>query len=211
VIASRKSATAEESVALDPVSYETPGGPHASLEFFAPSPDGKFAVAGIAKGGSEVTTIYTRDLASGKDTAVSIDRIETAYNVPQWLPDSSGFLYCRRQKLPEGAPASDTYKNTITYLHKAGRPAEEDRPIFGKDLAPEIKFEPMDFPSVWVFPGSEYVIGQIHHGDSQELTLYSARLDALGEKTIPWKKICGIPDGVIEFGAHGNHAYVVTS
>jgi prolyl oligopeptidase len=211
VICSRKSVTGEETVVLDPKIYESAGGSHASLEFFVPSPDGKFGVAGISKGGSEVTTIYVRDLAAGKDQPVSIDRIETAYNVPQWLPDSAGFFYSRRQKLPAGAPASETYKNTIAYLHKLGEPVEKDVAIFGFELSPKITFEPLDFPSVRVFPTSEYVIGQIHHGDSQELTLYTARRDALGQKTIPWKKVCGVPDAVVAFEIHGEYGYLVTS
>lgn len=211
VVASRPSVNGEEKLVLDPKSYETAGGSHASMEYFEPSPDGRFGVVGIAKGGSEVTTLYVRDLAKGTDLPVSIDRIETAYNAPQWLPDSSGFLYCRRQKLPPGAPASDTYKFTKTYLHKVGSPVEEDTAVFGKDLAAGIEFGPMDFPSVSVFSGSDYVIGQIHHGDSQELTLFSAKREALMGKTIPWKKICDVADGVIEFGVRGEHVYLVTS
>jgi prolyl oligopeptidase len=211
VICSRKSVTGEETVVLDPKVYESGGGSHASLEFFVPSPDGKFGVAGISKGGSEVTTIFVRDLAAGKDQPVAIDRIETAYNVPQWLPDSTGFFYSRRQKLPAGAPASETYKNTITYLHKLGEPVEKDVAVFGFELSPKITFEPLDFPSVRVFPTSEYVIGQIHHGDSQELTLYTARRDALGKKSVPWKKVCGVPDAVVAFEVHGEYGYLVTS
>ena len=211
VIARRKSVEGEESIVVDPKTYESGGGSHASLEFFSPSPDGKLGVIGIAKGGSEVTTIYVRDLSTGHDLPISIDRIETAYNVPQWLPDSSGFLYARRQKLAPGTPATETYKNTITYLHKIGSPVESDLPVFGKDLTPEIKFAPLDFPSVWVFPGSDHVIGQIHHGDAQELTLYSASLADVVAQKPAWKKVCGIPDGVIEFGVHGEFAYLVSS
>jgi prolyl oligopeptidase len=211
VICSRKSVTGEETLVLDPKVYETEGGSHASLEFFVPSPDGRFGIAGISKGGSEVTTIYVRDLAAGKDLPVSIDRIETAYNVPQWLPDSTGFFYSRRQKLPAGTPASETYKNTITYLHKMGSPVDEDAAVFGFELSPKIAFAPLDFPSVRVFPTSEYLIGQIHHGDSQELTLYTARRDALGKKTVPWKKVCGVSDAVVAFEIYGEFVYLVTS
>jgi prolyl oligopeptidase len=203
IVCSRPSIEGEEKVVLDPKSYEEEGGAHASLVFFRPSPNGRLAVSGITKGGSEVTTIFVRDVAAGRDLPVSIDRIEPAYNSPQWLPDSSGFFYCRRQKLPDGAPASDTYKNTICYLHRIGTPVEKDVAIFGFELSPAISFEPLDFPSVRITLKSEYVIGQIHHGDAQEVTLYAAHLDALSQKPIPWKKVCDAKDGVTAYEVHG--------
>jgi prolyl oligopeptidase len=210
VVCARKSEDAADTVVLDPKSYEARGGSHASLEFFRPSPNGRYNVAGIAKGGSEVTTLYVRDVTSGKDLPVAIDRIETAYNVPQWLPDSSGFFYSRRRKLPEGAPASETYKNTVAFLHRMDASSGEDVPVLGHGVSEEIQFEAMDFPSVWVYANSEHVIGQIHHGDSQEVTLYAARRDALG-KGNPWRKICGREDGVTAFLARGEHVYLISS
>ena len=211
VIAGRDALTGPERLVLDPKQYETPGGSHASLEFFSPAPDGRHAVVGIAKGGSEVTTLYVRDLTTGKDLPVSIDRIETAYNAPQWLPDASGFFYSRRQLLPAGTPASETYKNTMAYLHRVGKPVEQDTPVFGSGLAPAVAFAPLDFPSVWTFPGSDHVIGQIHHGDAQELTLYAARLDSPGTAPVAWTRICDASDGVIDFAVHGGFVYLVTS
>jgi prolyl oligopeptidase len=211
VIARRESLTGEERVVLDPKEYESPGGSHASLEFFSPAPDGRHAAVGIAKGGSEVTTLYVRDLTAGKDLPVAINRIETAYNTPQWLPDASGFFYSRRQPLPPGTPASETYKNTVTYLHRLGQPVEKDTPVFGTGLAAAVPFAPLDFPSVWTFSGSDRVIGQIHHGDAQELTLYAAKLEALGAHPVVWSKICDARDGVIDFAVHGGFVYLVTS
>jgi prolyl oligopeptidase len=211
VVCSRASVTGEESLILDPKSYETPGGSHASLEFFCPSPDGRLAVSGISKGGSEITTIFIRDLSAGRDLPVSIDRIETAYNSPQWLPDSSGFFYSRRRKLADGTPASETYKDTICYLHRMGHPVEEDTPVFGVGLSKAIAFAPLDFPSIRVTPGSEYVVGQVHHGDSQEVTLYTARLDTPGQKEIRWKKVCDAGDSVTAYEVHGEFIYLITS
>jgi len=211
VMAGRESLTGEERVVVDPKEYESPGGSHASLEFFSPSPDGRHAVVGIAMGGSEVTTLTVRDLTTGQDLPFSVDRIETAYNDPHWLPDASGFFYCRRQPLPAGAPASETYQNTVTYWHRLGQAEEPDRAVFGAGLSPDVRLAPLDFPSVRTFPGSDHVIGQIHHGDAQELTLLTARLDALGTSPIAWTRICDARDGVIDFAVHGGFVYLVTS
>ena len=211
VIASRPSLAGEETIILDPKSYEQPGGSHASLEFFSPSPDGRHAAVGIATGGSEVTTIYIRDLRTGRDLPTSIDRIETAYNEPSWLPDSSGFFYSRRQPLAAGAPASETYHNTEAFLHTLGQPADSDRPVLGRKQTPDRVTAPLDFPSVRVFPGSEEVIGQIHHGDAPELTLFSARLETLTAPSADWKPVCTSRDQVIDFTVHGGFIYLVTA
>jgi prolyl oligopeptidase len=211
VVCSRPSVTGDETLVLDPKSYERQGGSHASLEFFCPSPDGHLGVSGVSKGGSEITTIFIRDISAGRDLAASIDRIETAYNSPQWLPDSSGFFYSRRRKFEPGTPATETYKETICYLHRVAQPVEEDKPIFGVGLSAAITFAAFDFPSIRVTPGSEYVIGQVHHGDAQEVTLYAARLDALDQKQIAWKKVCDAGDGVSAYEVHGEFIYLVTS
>ncbi len=211
VVCMRKSIDGEETLVLDPKSYEVAGGSHASMEFYTPSPDGRFIVVGISMGGSEITTIHVREIATGKDLPEKIDRIETAYNSPQWLPDSTGFFYNRRRKLEPGAPASETYKNTVCYLHVLGSEVEKDRAIFGLGLVPGFEFAPMDFPSVTVYPTSGFIIGQIHHGDSQELTLYTARLADMSSKDVPWEKVCEIKDGVTSYHVAGSDAYLVTS
>ncbi len=211
IVCMRPSLDGEEKVVLDPKSYESGDGRHASMEFYTPSPDGQYVVAGISKGGSEITTIYVRDVATGKDLPDRIDRIETAYNIPQWMPDSKGFYYVRRQKLPPGAPAADTYNFTVCHAHVLGQDPEKDTPVFGRNLAEGITFAAMDFPSVTLFPGGQYAIGQIHHGDSQELTLYSTPLSALLAGAPKWKKICTPADGVNEYGAHTDSVYLVSA
>jgi prolyl oligopeptidase len=223
VICSRPSLSGPETVILDPKSYETPGGPHASLEFFVPSPDGKYGLVGIAKGGSEVTTLFIRDLATGKDLPETIDRIETAYNEPSWFQGSGAFFYSRREKLPEGAPASDGYKNTNAYLHTVGSAVEQDPAFFGLKASRNLEFAPMDFPSVQYSPkrdaGMPRIVGQVHHGDAQELTLYSL-MDELwepsngfrtGQPPLAWAKICDKADGVNSYEVHGDYIYLVTS
>ena len=211
VVCMRPSMDGAEKVVLDPKSYEGADGRHASMEFYTPSPDGRYVLAGISKGGSEITTIYLRDVATGHDLPDVIDRIETAYNAPQWKPDSSAFYYVRRQKLAPGAPASDTYNFTVCHQHVVGQPAEQDIPILGQKLAVNIAFEPMDFPSVSIYPTAKYAIGQIHHGDSQELTLYSAEAGLLGTKEVGWKKICEPADGVNSYEVQGDYVYLVSA
>ena len=101
-----------EELIIDPEEMSIGKAQHYSLEFYQPSPSGRFVIYGMAEGGSEQTIIHVYNMKNNQDTGDVIDRIETAYNIPQWWGEE-GFFYCRRQKLDENASATEIYKNTI--------------------------------------------------------------------------------------------------
>lgn len=80
----RSHLTAIEKLIIDPEEMSEGKTQHYSLEFYQPSPNGRFLVYGIAEGGSEQTIIHVYDMINNQDTGDVIDRIETAYNIPQW-------------------------------------------------------------------------------------------------------------------------------
>jgi prolyl oligopeptidase len=202
---------AEDKLLLDPQSLPTEDQQHYSIYFYTPSPNKRYMVYGLAKGGSEQTTLYTMDLESGQVLPETIDQIETAYNKPRWLPDGSGFFYCRRQELPDDAPATEIYKNTKVYFHKIGTEVDKDLLIAGRGISSLVPLEEVDFPSFYIPHASQYAILKIKHGDARELTLYTAPIKTLLNKDIPWKKICDVPEGVDDYDVHGNHIYLLSS
>ena len=80
----RDSWSGSENLLLDPEAMSVGKEQHYSLEFYRPSPEGKYVVYGLAEGGSEETIIHVLDMKTGQETGDIIDRIETAYNIPQW-------------------------------------------------------------------------------------------------------------------------------
>ena len=209
----REAKTGTERLLVDPERFATPGGAHAALEFCMPSPDGRYVAYGIAAAGSEQTTLYTLDAASGKDLPDTIDRMESDYTPPSWLADSSGFGYSRRRQLASDAPATEGYKKTQAFLHKLGRDAGKDPVIFAMGSSPGLSMTETDFPSLVLTSGSRYVIGKIKHGDANELTLYAAPVESLSGAAgdIAWKRICDIEDEVNEFAVHGSDVYLMTA
>jgi prolyl oligopeptidase len=157
------------------------------------------------------------DLATGKNLAETIDRMEAEYTPPQWLPDGSGFYYSRRQKLAADAPATDGYKRTRAFLHRLGTKPDADPPAFAMDLWTDVAIADVDFPSMVLTPGSSWAIGKIKHGDANPLTLYAARLPADGDLSkrdgmrSPWRKICDATDDVTDFAVHGDEIYLMTA
>ncbi len=213
----RKTATDQEQLLIDPSSLTPPGGGHYSISFFVPSPDGRRVAYGLAASGSEQDVLNVMDVDSGHVLPDSIDRMEDGYTGPQWLADGSGFYYCRRRLLAADAPSTEGYKLTQAYLHRLGAPADQDRLAFAKGLWPNVTMSDVDFPSVVLTAGSAYAIGKIKHGDSNPLTLYAA---PLGEKSdlskqgwtaSPWTKICDVADSVVDFAVHGSDVYLMTS
>jgi len=201
----------EERLLIDPSTMTPPGGGHYSIGFAEPSPDGRYVAYGLAASGSEQEVLHVLDVATGKDLGDVIDRMETAYTDPQWLPDASGFFYSRRRQLPPEAPRTEGYKRTSAFLHKLGTDPEKDPAVFAMDLWPGVSMSEADFPSVVLPHGSDHVVGQIKHGDANQLTLYAAPLSTIATSNTPWKLVCDVADSVTDFAIHGEKMYLSTS
>jgi prolyl oligopeptidase len=172
---------------------------------------------GLAASGSENDVLHVIDVGSGKDLPDQIDRMEDGYTPPEWLADGSGFYYSRRQLLAPGAPATDGYKLTRSYLHRLGTDPDKDPVAFSMELWPNVTMLDVDFPSIMLAERSPFAIGKIKHGDSNPLTLYSAPLGSTSDVTrregmqSPWKKICDVADSVTDFAVRGSDIYLLTA
>jgi prolyl oligopeptidase len=202
----------EEKLLIDPEQFPRPAeGGHFSLSFYRVSPSGQQLLYGFAASGSEQTTLRVFDRNTGRDLPESIDRLESDYVPPYWLPDGKSFVYSRRRQLPADAPAADGYKFTQSFLHRLGTSVAEDKLVFaaGADGSPAM--QEMDFPAVIIPVGSKWAIGQIKHGDETDLTLYTTRSETLGQPDVRWTKICDRADQVTEYAVHGDDIYLLTA
>lgn len=184
---------------------------HFSLSFCRVSPDATKVLYGFAASGSEQTTLKVYDIATGKDLPEAIDRIEAEYAPPFWLPDSSGFTYSRKRKVAKDAPPTDGYKFTQAFLHALGTPVEKDVMIFAEGAVGSPKMAEMDFPAVVLPVGSDWVIGQVKHGDETDITLYATQREQLGSKGVTWTKVCDRVDQVTEFAVKGDDIFLLTA
>jgi prolyl oligopeptidase len=200
----------QEKLLVDPQKFDGPNGQHASLSFAQPSPDGKKVAFGVALAGSEQTTLHVLDVTSGTLSSDKIDRMEVDYTPPYWLPDSSGFVYSRRRELPPGAPASEGWKLTKSFVHKLGASSDSDAKALAKGLTEAVPLDEVDFPSIVITEGATHAIGKIKHGDLNELTLYAAPAGQLGGADTPWRKVCDVADAVTEFAVHGDDVFLMS-
>lgn len=207
----RTSKDSQARLLVDPESMSSGLAQHYSLEGYVPSPTGDFVVYGLAQGGSEQTTYYVLDVASGDVIGSPIDNIETAYNWPQWSEDESGFFYSRRRALPTNAPSTEEYKQTRVMFHRLNTAPENDRLIAAYEHSPALSILDTDFPSIWLSPRSSHAVLKVKHGDNNEISLFTAPRAELLNGDISWSQLCAESDEVTDFAVIGDTIYLVTA
>ena len=199
---------APEKVIADPVKITPAGSPSFVLNYYAPSFDGSRVAYGASPGGSEDAVIHIVDVATGRESAETIDR--GWFGSPSWLPDGRSFFHNRMQKMQPGMPATERELKSKVYLHVVGTDPEKDPVVFGYDVSPRVKMVPTDLPFVVTTPGSPYAFGVIAHGVQNELTVYAAPLNSINSSEIPWRKIVDVDDEATDFAPHGDDVYLLT-
>lgn len=199
----RDNIAAPERLVLDPGQLS-----HRSIDYYAPSPDGRYVAYGLSENGSEQSVLGILDVASGRPLADRIDRARGAD--PYWLPDGRSFFYTRQRALSPGAAPSDAYLKMRTHVHVLGRNPEQDPPVFGYAVSALVPFAPTDMPLVMVIAGSPYVLGVVTHGTNMNRTVYYAPLERVGTQT-PWKKLVDVDDQVTDLTLHGKDVYILSS
>jgi len=168
---------------------------HSSIDWYNPSRDGRLVAFGISEGGSEDSVLHVVEVDTAKLVSHPITR--TQYGGVTWLPDDSSFLYHRWAQLPEGAPETDRYRDSRTYLHHLGDDPEQDAPVFGNGINTSVELSRDDFPFIVLSPRSGWMVGFVMHGVQPEYTMYAAPLATLPDPpSIPWVKVVDVEDKV---------------
>ncbi len=102
-----------------------------ALDWWYPSDDGKYVAYGTSHSGSEESTLYVIETATGKLLADTIER--TRFSSVAWKKDHSGFYYSRHPRKGEVPAGEEVYHVKIFYHPLGGDPAK-DALIFGEGL-----------------------------------------------------------------------------
>ncbi|MBX7102996.1 MAG: prolyl oligopeptidase family serine peptidase [Gemmataceae bacterium] len=119
-----------------------------AMDWYYPSHDGKYLAYGLSAGGNEQSTLRVRDVATGKDLPVRIERTRACSLA--WLPDSSGFYYTR-YAAPGTIPAGEENYHRRVYFHNLGDDPAKDPEIFGSGRPKE------DWPNVDLGPDGRWL------------------------------------------------------
>ena len=202
----RDGVAGKDRLLIDPDTY-APQGSHASLDWWAASPDGAHVVFGISPGGSEESVAHILVTDSGEVLPEKIDRTNDAS--PGWTEDGTGFFYNRLQA-GVAPDSTDKYKLSCDWFHRLNTDPASDVKVLAKGTSPVPQIQDIDFPIVQTTPGSPVVFGAVVSGVQNEIGLYVAPTTGALAGKPDWKKVCLPADKVTSGAAHGEDLYLLT-
>ncbi len=123
-----------------------------TLDWYYPSPDGRLVAVGLSRGGTEMSTLHVRDVASSADLGIAIPH--TQRSQVAWAGE--GFYYVVHPT-PGTVPSGDEhYYRRVRYHKLSGR--EQDALVFGEGRAKE------DLIGVQTSPDGRWVVLSAYRG-----------------------------------------------
>lgn len=187
---------------LDPATLAE-GTKHAAIDYYVPSPDGKYLAVGVSLGGSENSVLHVIDVSTGKLMSESISRAQEAE--PSWTDDSKGFYFTRLQAMAPGAAASTKYDNERGYFHQLGASEDTDKPVFGPDVTAGLSLPKNGNVRVVVVPGTGMILGTQVSGVVETQAVWLRRSESGS-----WTRVVAHEDGMMDFDFHGTRMYIKT-
>ena len=172
-----------EKMVLDPNALDASG--TTAIDWFVPSPDGKYVAISISKGGSEDGTLHIYDTATGKPLADTIAHVQypTAGGSAAWNADGTGLYYTRFPRKGE-RPEADLNFYQQVYFHQIGSTDTDDTYSIGKEFPriAEIRLERSK--------DGKYVLATVANGDGGDFAHYLLGPDG------NWKQITQFSDQI---------------
>src|SRR6266700_5464635 len=172
-----------EKVVLDPNVLDAKG--TTAIDWFVPSPDGKYVAVSLSKGGSEDGTLHFYETATGKALPDTIAHVQypTAGGSAAWNADGTGVYYTRFPRKGERPDADLNFYQQV-YFHKIGTADSEDTYSIGKDFPriAEIKLEASH--------DGKYILATVANGDGGDFAHYLLGPDG------NWKQLTQFSDQI---------------
>ena len=157
-----------------------------TIDFYAPSHDGKLVAVSLSKAGSESGDVHVYEVATGQEKFEVIPRVNggTAGGSLAWDAEDEGFFYSRYPRGDE-RPKADMDFYVQVYHHRLGEPTEKDRYEIGKDFPRIAEIE------LKTNEKTGQVLATVQEGDGGRFAIY------LRGKDGAWKQFSTYGDGVI--------------
>jgi prolyl oligopeptidase len=137
-----------------------------SIDWFVPSPDGRWVAVSLSDNGSEDGALHLFDVASGKEVGAPIPRVQypTGGGSLAWSADGRGFWYTRYPG-PD-RPREEQHFFQQVYFHRIGDDSHQDIYVLGKGLpkVAEIVLKNGFDPNI--------VVASVANGDGGEFAHY---------------------------------------
>ena len=197
-----------ERVVLDPVRFAD--GKAASIDDFAPAPNGRLVAASVSVGGGESAIVHVVDVDRGVPVGPPIPRADRG--ALAWRFDSALLYYRQMRALAPGADPAGQRRDAVVRMREfRDDAAGADVAVFGRTVGPGLPISSDGTPEVVVSPVSSWALGLVRHGTARELTVFAVPLTALRGPETPWRKIVDRAQGVEDVDLRGEWLYLRTS
>ena len=184
--------TKTERAVVDPNAIDSTGG--TSIDFYAPSLDGKYVAVSLSKNGTEDGVLFIYETATGRRLDDTIPKVNggTAGGSAAWNADASGIYYTRYPHEGERRTEDLPFYQQV-YYHKIGTPTAEDAYVLGKEFPKIAEVE------LSTSPDGQYLLADVSHGDGGEHA-YWLRSAGAG-----WTQVARFEDKIVDmkFGMDG--------
>ena len=181
--------TKTERTVVDPNVIDPTG--ETTIDFYAPSRDGRYVAVSLSKGGTEDGTVHLYQTSSGKPLPDVLPYVNggTAGGSVAWNQDASGIYYTRYPHPGERAPEDLPFYQQI-YFHRLGTPIERDTYVLGKEFPKIAEVE------LSTSPDGLTILADVSNGDGGEHAYW---LLPPGRE---WIQVTQFEDGIInaQFG-----------
>ncbi len=146
---------------VDPNAIDSSGG--TSIDFYAPSLDGKYVAVSLSKSGTEDGSLYFYETGTGRrldDVIVGVNG-GTAGGSATWNADASGVYYTRYPRAGE-RPSEDLPFFVQVYFHKLGTPVSTDSYVLGREFPKIAEIE------LSTSPDGRFNLADVSNGDGGE-------------------------------------------
>lgn len=175
-------------VLVDPAVLEKKTGRPQSINWYAPSPDGRLLAYGLSQPGSEAAALHVMDVATGKRVGRPVGRAELG--PVDWSPDGRVLLFNRLRPARPGALPTERYLRSQVMLLRVGAPLATARPVFGTAVR-GLDLKPTDIPMVTLTHDGRWALGTVVNGTARELGLYLAPQASVLAGRPAWRRLWG--------------------
>ncbi len=173
-----------------------------ALDWWYPSRDGALLAWGRSDSGSEESTLFVRDVVTGKDMPDKIER--TRHASVAWLPDAKSFYYSRYPEAGSVPPGDEKYFSKI-YLHVLGQDVKSDKLVFG------IGREKTDTPIVSISPDGHWLVVRVHMGWDKSEVWIKDLTKGDPAAAMGWVAVAKGPHAIFEPIPRNDRLYVQTN
>jgi prolyl oligopeptidase len=194
----------KEQLLVDPdVIQKKTGKPHA-INYFFPSPDGRYVAYGLSQQGSEAAFLHVLDTTTGKSIGEPISRAD--YGSVDWAPDSKSFNFNRLQEVKKGMPETEKYQRSAAF-HVRVPGGMDAKPVISMTSA-GVTMTPIESPVTWTTHDGRWLIAVITNGVQREIGLYVTAFADAQNNRYAWRRIATAPDKVVGFAYFNDIVYL---